>query len=1408
MEKRIDESASLTLPSRLGRALCALALAIAMVPLVGAQQAIAASEQGYIESELQKFEKMSLFDDGDPNTSHVYSIHLKYIPSSEEQNYYSEQDPHSRGTYTVTSSNEDVITCTFENVFDGQTWGFEPHRSGASDVTISYRYEGAYGTYAASRTYHLTVVDTINSVTEIALSPNSVEFQSVGSCPLCGKFHEDVDGRPSVKYSVVKTEDSAIPPTNFWVSGSTDIVSVSGFGGNEELTVSASALGETIVKVAASSSYPDFDAGHEWGSADLAVKVTDAGTPAFSVENKTLRPTYRCAVASLDEDSILVPNTAARAIGSSHRMGNLIESVVSSDESIVSIEKSASTYPSGTVCDYYCRGRGLGTATITINDVFGNIYTAKVSVGNGSVVEDSLFTIRDMVLQMYCGAPAVNVLGNDDYESGMLTPTDKANEIADSYSGYDNLIKSIESSDPSVVRVDNIPHTDNVGTVVNSYHIVGGAKTGQATVTVTDVFDNVYTSTVTMDDGSTIDTSAIKFNESERTLNVGDALKGGDVMGLFSDSRPLSSYQYLSLASSNRDVLEYATDQTGPSLTAKKAGTVTLNLVFTPWSASPTPVQCDTMTVHVVDPDAPSTVPVEGVSLDLSVLTLSSNEHGNSMQLRATVSPDNASNKSITWSSSDEGVVSVDSDGRVTSVGKGTATITATTVDGGKTATCVVTVRTPVDSIEVSPASAQVELKSGETATLALTAEVLPADADDKSLEWSSDNEEVAIVDQNGNVTVKALGRAIIKATAKDGSSMYGTCDLAVVEKVLPATSVSVSGSVSSLKIGETCQLHASVEPKDSTDTVVWSSSDESVLAIDQAGLVTAVGNGTASIKATAGSAVDETPAIEVTTPVASVSLDSGELELYVGADASKLTASVLPVSASNKAVTWASSNTAVVTVDAEGNVKSVAPGSAIVTATTMDGGFTASCKVVVKQHATGVSLDKATADIQGAGSVELKATVEPDNATNKNVIWESDDVSVAVVDGNGRVTSVGKGTAIVTATTEDGEHRASCMVTVANPVTSLSIDPASLGLVKGDEAGLTASLSGTLPGETDGVVVAWSSSDDSVASVNADGAVVAKKTGAATITAKVGEGIVATCSVAVTNPVRTVSITETAKTVTVGDMDSFALSAKADPVDGDGADAIVWASSNESVATVGPDGTVEIKGVGSAFITASAGGKSAACSLAVNPAVIEAETGNSGFVASVEISDPTLAKEMKKAQAEGDLSLVVQRIDKLTGAVKDAVDMLTSSGSSVAESFDVHFVKNDGEEVSINGQGGKTAITVKVKITDAMRALQPDSLKVHFVGDDGVVEDKDTWIEGDYLCFATEHFSTYVVTGKPMVVGDETADESTLKPLDTRRDALAETGDAVAPVAGGIMGVVACCVLGSLVAARRARRW
>ena len=240
-------------------------------------------------------------------------------------------------------------------------------------------------------------------------------------------------------------------------------------------------------------------------------------------------------------------------------------------------------------------------------------------------------------------------------------------------------------------------------------------------------------------------------------------------------------------------------------------------------------------------------VEVESVSLNKSEMTLT---EGESETLAATVTPENAENKSIKWSSNNEAVATVDANGTVTAKSAGTAVITATSTNG-KTAGCTVKVekkQIPVTEVRLSESTVGIV----EGSTYKLTATVLPENTtDSKSVSWSSSNSEVATVDANGTVTAKRAGTVVITATSTNGKT--AGCTVTVSRKEIPITEISLDKSSATLTEGETTTLVATVLPENTTygKSVKWSSSNVAVATVDLMGKVTAKSAGTAIITAT-----------------------------------------------------------------------------------------------------------------------------------------------------------------------------------------------------------------------------------------------------------------------------------------------------------------------------------------------------------------------------------------------------------------------------------------------------------------------------------------------------------------------------------------------------------------------------
>ena len=333
---------------------------------------------------------------------------------------------------------------------------------------------------------------------------------------------------------------------------------------------------------------------------------------------------------------------------------------------------------------------------------------------------------------------------------------------------------------------------------------------------------------------------------------------------------------------------------------------------------------------------APKPIPVSSVTLDKSEITLA---EGETLTLTATVKPDDAADKTVTWATSNKGVATVDASGKVTALRAGKATIRAKS--GKKSAYCKLSVTASATGISMNRTT--LELTEGETETLTVRLE--PANTTDP-VTWSSSDPSVATVDAGGKITAVKAGSAAITAQAGD---MSATCTVTVKAKVIPVSSVSLNKPSLELTEGDSETLTATVAPDNASDkTVSWSSSDATIASVDANGRVTAVKAGSATITAQAGD-LSATCTVTVKAkiiPVTSVSLNKPSLELTEG-DTETLTATIAPDNATDKTVSWSSSDATTASVDATGKVTAVKAGTATITAKAGD--KSATCTVTVE---------------------------------------------------------------------------------------------------------------------------------------------------------------------------------------------------------------------------------------------------------------------------------------------------------------------------------------------------------------------------------------------------------------------------------------------------------------------------
>lgn len=445
-------------------------------------------------------------------------------------------------------------------------------------------------------------------------------------------------------------------------------------------------------------------------------------------------------------------------------------------------------------------------------------------------------------------------------------------------------------------------------------------------------------------------------------------------------------------------------------------------------SVGKTVIKCSSEDNPMVTASCTVYVKVRATDIEISSASIKLYET-KSKTLKATVLPADASNKSVTWKSSDTKIAKVNSNGKVTGVKPGTVYITATTANGKCTAKCKVTVQKVTYSEKVLLDKTSLTLSDGNSYYLEAT--IFPDNTTTKTLVWSSSNTKVAQVDEYGEVTAVNPGTAYIYCKTKD-TGVSVRCKVTVKE--VKVTSVSFATKTIEVEYGDIVKLKPTIKPSNATDkSLVWSSSNPKVVKVSQAGNVKGLKAGkSAVITATTKDGKLKAQITVKVSPISvkKVALSRTSVALSKG-KTYQLDATVAPSNATNKKLTWTSSNPKVATVDSNGKITTIKNGTTTITCKSANG-KTATCKITVRDiNVSGIELDMTSVLADVGATFTVKANVIPANATNQKVIWSSSDKSIAKISSSGKVTAIAPGVCQITATTVDGEHTAVCMITV-----------------------------------------------------------------------------------------------------------------------------------------------------------------------------------------------------------------------------------------------------------------------------------------------------------------------------------------------------------------------------------------
>ena len=355
-----------------------------------------------------------------------------------------------------------------------------------------------------------------------------------------------------------------------------------------------------------------------------------------------------------------------------------------------------------------------------------------------------------------------------------------------------------------------------------------------------------------------------------------------------------------------------------------------------------------------------------------------------------------------------------------------------------------------------------------EKETVKLNATVLPENADNKNVHFTSDNDAVATVDDNGLVTALSSGEAVITVITEDGKKT-AQCKITVEKEIIQLKTITITNAPAELEKGAQVQLGIKYIPDNTTQSksVEWKTSDASVAVVSSTGLVTAKKTGTVTITAVskADSSIQSKVTIKVLSHITGVTVTGPSGTLYTDTKY-KFTAKITPDDTTdNKTVIWSVSDSNIAQIATDGTLSFKKAGTVDVIATVK---ATSSNTIIKKLTVTGVkrvinvssvALDKTTVNLKKGETVKLNATVAPADADNKEVTYTSSNSAVAKVDNTGLVTALSSGEAVITVTTKDGSKTASCKVTVAKETEPLAITVTSK--ISGNDYTFTANATG-----------------------------------------------------------------------------------------------------------------------------------------------------------------------------------------------------------------------------------------------------------------------------------------------------------------------------------------------------------
>lgn len=527
---------------------------------------------------------------------------------------------------------------------------------------------------------------------------------------------------------------------------------------------------------------------------------------------------------------------------------------------------------------------------------------------------------------------------------------------------------------------------------------------------------------------------------------------------------------------------------------------------------------------------------------------------GEALQLLLVRAGDCAADGELTYTSSRESVATVDGNGMVTGVSKGQATITAQLVTEKRSWSTKITVTVARKVTQVNVFEDELPLYQSDDEKVAgllaetddqavaelpvlllrmgsrqpVRASLQPTDANDRNFVLTTSDEAVVKI-QSNNFVPQQIGECVVTVQSRQNPEVCVSYRAVVVQ---PVTKLSVSAEQKYTYVGYTLPLSVEYTPENaSVKAVTWKSDNEKVATVDENGVVTGVSRGSATIRATAADGSGRTASYQVgiQQQPTSIELNAGNGTVNMGSTMT-IRATVLPNNTTDKSVTWSSSDESVATVNKNGRVSPVSPGTCTIYCRSE--GFpevAAAVEITVNQLVTRVSFMEKEVSVHVGSTVTVFWQVEPANASDPTVTFASRDERIATVDANGTIYGVKRGSTTITATAQDGSNkRASIKVNVLQPVEGVHMQNDTVTVGVNETVRARAELE---PADASNTNMSWTSEDETIATVrgtNNRPSVTGKRWGTTSIIGVTEDGgYVTTATVRVGNYDRALTITD-----------------------------------------------------------------------------------------------------------------------------------------------------------------------------------------------------------------------------------------------------------------------------------------